>query len=485
MKKTLSMIGTTHFWWHVLPVIGILLWGALSFSNNLWYDEAYSAALIAQPIKELIYITSKDVHSPFYYLILKGFYSMFGGSHFWILKLFSQIFMIGYLLVGKVWVKKLFGEKISVYFMLFSIAIPIMSIQGSNVRMYSMALFCMNVVYLSICDILTNPEEKKRKMWVILCIASVCSVYCHIFSLIQTFVLYLLFFMLIIVRKQFKLLKRYFISSFVILILYFPWLIVTYLQMVNRVAGGGSNSEGQQNLYNLINYCVEWFSSLDMPITSVMYIWMGITICLGYLAVDWYREHKESTFFIGVGAVGITTLIGALVSAYITPCFLGRYVFPGFGGLCLMYAIGFEQLASKKIKTVIVALLLFCFVLQYREEVRLEYDSELELYQEYVENNIGQEDAIMGPSVHTVFLSVYYPDLQYFLYGYMDESVPFANTQAFSAWEQLEDVEGNLWYICFEEDSPYLLGEKYTYEDVLHFHHMYYDFVLYKLNAIS
>lgn len=49
--------------------------------------------------------------------------------------------MTGYMLLGKYYVAKLFDRKISVYFMTFSLLMPIFSVQAGNVRMYAMALF--------------------------------------------------------------------------------------------------------------------------------------------------------------------------------------------------------------------------------------------------------------------------------------------------------------------------------------------------------
>lgn len=143
-RKTDNFIRTKGWLllWHALPVIALLLWGVFSIRNNLWYDEAYSASMVSLPWKRLIYITATDDHSPFYYVILKLFYHLCGGgTHFWSLKLLSVLFMTGYMLLGKYYVAKLFDRKISVYFMTFSLLMPIFSVQAGNVRMYAMALF--------------------------------------------------------------------------------------------------------------------------------------------------------------------------------------------------------------------------------------------------------------------------------------------------------------------------------------------------------
>ena len=91
------------FWtvlWHGLPVVALFIWGAFCITNNLWYDEAYSASMVSLSWKRLIYITATDDHSPFYYVLLKLFYHLCGGgTHFWAFKLMSVLFMLAYMLL--------------------------------------------------------------------------------------------------------------------------------------------------------------------------------------------------------------------------------------------------------------------------------------------------------------------------------------------------------------------------------------------------
>lgn len=51
--------------WHALPVVGLLVWGALCITDNLWYDEAYSASMVSQSWMRLFYTSVVDDHSPF------------------------------------------------------------------------------------------------------------------------------------------------------------------------------------------------------------------------------------------------------------------------------------------------------------------------------------------------------------------------------------------------------------------------------------
>lgn len=465
------------FIWHALPAAAAVLWGLFCVTDQLWYDEAYSAALVMQPWRRLVYITAVDDHSPFYYALLKLFYHLCGGgTRFGSLKIFSLLFMMGYMLLGKYYVRKLFGRRISIWFMLCSLLMPIMSVQAGNVRMYPMALFFMTLTGLSAYDIYLEPGRRK---WVVFCLASVCTVYCHTFAMIQTVWLYGIFGAVLLYRRQYQKLKGFFLCSAVVSVLFSPWLLVTLKQMWLRMHYDLGSAVNLAEISAFMDYCIEWFSAVETPIGAVVFLGMGVAVVLGYFAVDRMREEKNYVPALGMAALGLTVLTGGIVSAFINNCFLGRYVFPGFGFLMLFYAFGMERIKSLCFRSAILTAMLCCFILQYRSEMRLEYDGGLERYEQFVEEQVRADDVVVGPYIHALFLSVYHPELQYKLEGYVEDEIPFPNLEACYDTNQLLKGDGNVWYICFQGWTPG--GSEADYEEVMSFHYMYYDFVIYKL----
>ena len=475
--------------WHGLPVAALLLWGAFCITNSLWYDEAYSASMVSLPWKRLIYITATDDHSPFYYVLLKSFYHLCGGgTHFWALKLMSVLFMLGYMLLGKYYVAKLFDRKISVYFMLFSLLMPIFSVQAGNVRMYAVALFFLTLTGLSAYDIFREPARKK---WIVFCIASIGTVYCHTFALIQTFLFYLLFFAVILICHKKELIKGYFISGFTVALVFSPWLAVTIRQFVLRMRYDDGSTAELATLYSVMDYCKEWFSAVETPIGIVVLLGMALCLVLSYGAVDWVRQNHNIAPAIAFGTFALTGIVGGVISATVNNCFMGRYAFPGMGFVMLWYAVGFAQITENtkgKSRKIWAAGLLgtagLCFLLQYTSEISLEYDDGLETYENFVEEYMTENDAIIGPYTHTIFLNVYHPELHYYTIAYKLYSLPFVNTEALSSYSQL-DTYDNLWYICFQGGYPNEMEDEYSYEQVLEFHYMYYDFAIFRLEKLE
>ena len=469
--------------WHMVPVAGLVLWGALAVTNLLWYDEAYSAALISGSVRQLISTTANDVHSPFYYLLLKGFYHLCGGgTNYWSLKIFSLLFAVGYLLLGKYWVRRLYDRTTSIYFMIFSLLMPILAVQATNVRMYSCGLFFLTATGLCMIDLFRQEEGGSLKMWILFSVCSACSVYCHTFQMIETLILYAFFFGAILYRKQYAKLKGFFAAGIFVALVYLPWLRITYHQMqlrMDQTAGDIVASAGSPDRLNaLINYSKEWFSAGETPIPLVMYLGMGLTVLLGYFAVDYIRQQKSYAVAMGMGAMALTTIIGTYLNCYVASCFMGRYVFAGFGALALLYALGMKQMKCKPLKAAVWLIALYCFVMQYKSELYMEYHSELGNFERFVEENVREGDLIMADSPYTLMLRVYHPDTEYMIYGHLDEWMPFEVEGVFTAWENLEEVTGDIWFIG---KSPDVFKDRYDYKEALKFHHMYYDFEMYRL----
>ena len=75
MKKRTKITAVQH--------LGIIFFAAaiyclirsitLSLTTDIWYDELFTMEFATRPVKELISLTARDVHPPFYYMIVRFF----------------------------------------------------------------------------------------------------------------------------------------------------------------------------------------------------------------------------------------------------------------------------------------------------------------------------------------------------------------------------------------------------------------------------
>ena len=303
-------------------------------------------------------------------------------------------------------------------------------------------------------------------------------------------VIYFVFAVILICHKK-ELIKGYFISGFTVALVFSPWLAVTIRQFVLRMRYDDGSTAELATLYSVMDYCKEWFSAVETPIGIVVLLGMALCLVLSYGAVDWVRQNHNIAPAIAFGTFALTGIVGGMISATVNNCFMGRYAFPGMGFVMLWYAVGFAQITENtkgKSRKIWAAGLLgtagLCFLLQYTSEIRLEYDDGLETYENFVEEYMTENDAIIGPYTHTIFLNVYHPELHYYTIAYKLYSLPFVNTEALSSYSQL-DTYDNLWYICFQGGYPNEMEDEYSYEQVLEFHYMYYDFAIFRLEKLE
>lgn len=84
---------------YLLCLVIFLLSAGLLFSNNIWFDESYTCALIEHSYSDMISILKDDMHPPLYFVSLKFFTGCFGNS-FVATKIFSLLGLFSALLLG-------------------------------------------------------------------------------------------------------------------------------------------------------------------------------------------------------------------------------------------------------------------------------------------------------------------------------------------------------------------------------------------------
>ena len=462
-----------------LPAIAILLWTILSWNDHLWYDEAYTLALIKHPFSQLIDITSRDVHPPLYYLCLRLFYLLCGQSII-SLKIFSLLFMAGVMLLGLFQIRPLFGNRVAFFYLFLSAVMPCMTLQSYNVRMYSFAMF-----FILLCAIYAYRFCLKQTPFnlVIFCLAGIIASYTHTFALISIVILYGIMIFYTFYVKKYKQLIPILASGFINALAFLPWLLVLVKQFENRVEI--AESLKGIDIYSLIDYAYEWFSTTETGSQLAVLYGIFLILILGYFS--FYKMHKEKNYapMAGLMVFTLVTLIGSVLTIKITPVFIGRYALPCIGLLWFFAAYGMSKIKDVRVVLLLMAVSLMIFTANYKTEYEMKEDPVLDQVMTYMDKNSTSQDAIMVTAEHLLIFNSYLPDYQFFTWGTLPEFLSFENTEAFTDYTQLDAIEGNLWFMCFAGDSPYLMGEHYSYELKLKFKYEVYDMELYKLTKLE
>lgn len=454
-----------------------LLYFFLACSQVFCYDESYTIGMISREFSEIIDITANDVHSPLYYMVLRVFYLFPGMESLASTRIFSWIFMSLYLLAGSFICRRVYNRKVEFYWLLLSAFMPAMIMQSTNVRMYAMGLFFVTTAsYLAY----SLYKYESRQKWILFTVFSLIAVYIHTFCMIEMVVVYGLFVVAVLREKNYLKLRKILCSGVAVSVGFLPWLIVLYHQFrrwSGAEEGWGSHIESV-SWETIKEYMAEWFSSLENPNSyvigfSLLLIGIAAVYCIGYV-----RKSKNMFPLMGVLVAGVTFTVAMLVSVCIVPCFMGRYLFPVFGGIWLFVAVGMSRIKQIWVKIPLVVGILLCSLVTVQSEMQLRDEDGLKAYLEYMNEDLEEDDVIMCDTFFASMMNIFYPQIEYMVYGWMPEGLPFDNTTVFTDYEQLEGVD-TVWYISLEMRYGNL-DQEYTAVERIEIPYSYYNIILEK-----
>lgn len=335
-----------------LPYLGILVMAAaiyavLSFSDNLWADEAYTFAMIHHSFGEMWRITAADVHPPLYYFAAKIFASVFGYGEYG-LRFFSGCFYLVLLAIGGSQLTKLFDRKTGLCFMTIFALYPFAIEQATVVRMYPMAALA---VFL--CALYAYRAWLGNRIWdwVGFTLSGVCAAYTHYFALVSAGIIYGLLFLCLLVKKR-SLWKPWLIASLVTIVLYLPWLKCFVEQLVFKV----NNDYWIEPITfaTLVNYAMSILHANGFGYFPLYFA----GILLGLLVILRFRGD------LGILALLVpvlTALVGIAASVLVRPVFIVRYLIPSAPLLIFFLAYGWGKIQNKTARSAILAVLLTAF----------------------------------------------------------------------------------------------------------------------------
>ncbi len=220
----------TSKWFHItLIILGtiFILLGAIH--EEVWFDEAYTIALVRHDYSQIIQIDIGDVHPVLYYLLLKTFTLIFG-NNILVCRLFSVVAGILMGVIGFTHIRKDFGPKVGLVYTFLAIFLPCMAVYGSEIRMYS---WTMLFTTLSGIYAYRSIKQNKVKNWGLFALFSLAAAHSHYYGLVSVAIINGLLFLHIVFSKKLyedkeKSKKKYIISFFITALIeiigYLPWL---------------------------------------------------------------------------------------------------------------------------------------------------------------------------------------------------------------------------------------------------------------------
>lgn len=222
-------INRTTLYSILVIICAIATYSLIIIHNTVyWFDESYSVSLIQHSFTEIWAITAQDVHPPLYYYMLKVFGSC--TSHTMLnYRILSLVGVCAIFILGLFPVKKYFGEKASLFFILLVAIMPVTQYLASDIRMYSWLMFF--VTWTSLNAYAVYKGDSKFRYFLLL-ISAICAAYIHYYGLMSCCIIFFILFL----HKKISKKKSIGVIAITILFLFsYIFWIENMIQQINTV----------------------------------------------------------------------------------------------------------------------------------------------------------------------------------------------------------------------------------------------------------
>lgn len=411
-------------------VAAMLLSLAIGLRQSVWFDEAYSILLAKQSVAQLVALTAVDTHPPLYYLLLKGWASIFGWSEL-ALRSLSLLVFGGAVAVGALLVKRLFGVRIALVALFIMIVSPFLLRYGFEVRMYALASFigiAATYVLVLAVEAKTAAERWRRYALYTLLVAA------GMYTLYYMAMLWLVHLAWLVWREWQNGLsvKRVVRSPWLLAygaasVAFLPWLPALAKQMNSGALTSVAQPMTLENLMSILS-----FYTVYQPVwrlgTFLSLLVLFTLITIGWLVARAWRlvKTQERSYLVLLMLYTIVPIVFLTIVGFFRPMYLERYMsHVAIGGSLLlgaMIGIVFPYLKRQGrwavgvlVTVLIVGTLNLIMIGNYNFQRLL--TPSMNQVAENVENCTGEARVLAADPYAAIELNYYLPSCPVYFYG--------------------------------------------------------------------
>lgn len=266
----------------------------ISRNEAVEWDEAFTWQIVTKNnVAGMLKATAADVHPPLYYLLVMGAMAIFGKNLF-VAKMVSVAGVAAVGVLGITLVRKRWGVRTAIPFILVSGLGTEMVYFSVNVRMYSWVIFFVMAAGLFAYEII---QSGKPGWWIGFTVVSLCGVYTQYYAVVPLALIYvgLLLWIILNDKAQFR---KWILCSFATVIGYLPWLTVVF-DTLKRDANSTKVGEAEQKIDELCR----WAFGCNIELSEYMPALLFVVAVL-CLLLEWKRfGKKERAFLVSSGGI--------------------------------------------------------------------------------------------------------------------------------------------------------------------------------------
>lgn len=323
-----------------VAVISFVIIALQTLADDIWYDEVFSMGFIEHSYRDIVRLTSSDVHPPFYYFFLKAVTSVICGifPHVSIVvaaKITSLLPWFFTFAIAVSYVRAHYGYVTMGFFMVLVTMMPQLNNYYVEIRMYGLAGFLVTSCFLLIVSIL--KDGSKLYKWALLFISGIATAYTQYYACIAIVSLYITFGIILLYRKSRQIIWLLTISVMSV-ISFLPWMSVLLTQFTTVRAGYWIQPLTLRSIAGCVKFLVQ-------PVTvngTVNMVAAGLILLgLGAIIVSRIRSIREKIVEIvfGFAPIVLIILVGFVMSIAGMPVFVYRYMIPAAGCAYLCIAM--------------------------------------------------------------------------------------------------------------------------------------------------
>lgn len=393
--------------WLWLLILGLgIVYFSLCFNNNIWTDEGFTIQLLREckTYGEACAFTAADVHPPLYYIYLKFFTDRLG-IHLLLLKVLSIAPMLLTMMLGAVIIRREFGFRTALFYILILGTLPCTMEYVIQVRMYSLALFLVTLCGLSAFRIALYG---KLTDWLGFLAGGVGAAYTHYFAFVAVLWIYGFLFLYFLIRRR-KEFRKWILAALLSFAAYLPWLAI----MLGQVRSVSEDYWITQIDASTIWGYFTWMTETELPYAAVMLaaLFAVAIVLVGYQIIRHRKaDVKTAAAVLGLAVPVLVIVTGVVLSLLIRPVFVSRYVFPSLGLLCLFLAIAFSYLKPRTwiiLGLFWIALGTIDYQKNYYDEYQSTYTPQTE---QFLKDHVGDNDLVVYNYPGYAYIYEYYID---------------------------------------------------------------------------
>ena len=382
--------------------IGYLIYGIISFNNNIWYDEAYQMILNRYNFKKIKYFIMNDTNGPLYAYLLKIVTSIFGNKLYVGRLLSLTIYNIQFIIAFYP-MRKLFNFKTSLIYSIMSLLSFYSIFCSTEIRLYSLSM--VSVLGATIYGLLYFKEKdgNDKKNLIFYTIFSVAATYAHNYATIAIFFLQIMIFILSIINKK----KRIIIANLLVFIFYLPWLRILFKQEKDINGNFWITKPTFKTLSESIH---KLFNQNNIICIFLLIIFI---ICLIFMFKR--KKYNKNSFLVIIPAI-ITLSFFVIYSFLKNPLFTTKYITPVCG---LIYVSISSILSNSKFKylpLIYLVLLIPNFINIYSYELKKSNDITTNKMINFINTNVKGDKVFFNTMEYDLGMSEYYfPNSKHYL----------------------------------------------------------------------